>query len=57
MTTVNEDIEGKEHSKGWELSNKWYPKNWSKARLKNLVRKGLLYDWEYTILTGEDYPA
>lgn len=57
MASVNEEITGKEHSKGWELANKWYPKNWSKARLKTLVRKGLLYDWEYTILTGEEYPA
>ena len=52
MASVNEEITGKEHSKGWELSN-----NWSKARLKTLVKKGLLYDWEYAILTGEDYPA
>lgn len=57
MAEVNEEIEGREHSKGWELSNKWYPKNWSKARLKTLVKKGLLYDWEYTLLTGEDYAA
>ena len=57
MASVNEEITGKEHSKGWELSNKWYPKNWSEARLKTLVKKGLLYDWEYTILTGEEYPA
>lgn len=53
-TTTTEE---KAHSVGWATANKWYPKYWPKSRLKNLVKKNCLYDWEYLLLTGEEYAA
>lgn len=46
-----------EHSKGYNKSKKYYPKNWSAAMLVALVERVKLYDWEYNEITGFVYPA
>ena len=39
----------------FEMAKKYYPKLWSKERLKALVKAGKLTEEEYTSLTGEEY--
>ena len=45
----------KTHSEAYKFALEFYPKRWNKDRLKKLVEKGLLYDWEYQEIVGEPY--
>lgn len=45
-----------EHSKGYKLAKKYYPRIWDKDALIRLVDAGKLYDWEYEEIVGEPFP-
>ena len=47
----------KEHSKGYALAKKYYPKYWTVRTLVMSVENRKLYDWEYNEITGFVYPA
>lgn len=57
MDENNVQEETREHSKGYALAKKYYPKYWTAKTLVQLVEKGKLYNWEYNEITGFTYPA
>ncbi len=39
----------------FEKIKRWYPKLWSKAMVKNAVKKGVITKEEFKEITGHDY--